>query len=244
MLFEFLDDCFCSYSFWRSIAACNDFAAIKKKTVKEKYFFTAQKKAMELQYQELRKDYERHRHLVHDEKHILSYLKECILKGNDMEALTFLDDSKERMESGSSSFQTGITTLDFMLNSKKRKMDKLGIQFKLRFQISEIPMEDADFVVVLGNRLDNAIEAVGKCTPENRKIWMSIQDVNDMFFLCVKNTYQTAPRRKKDRFITHKSEIQNHGLGIESVKRIMEKYQGEVYFSYNYKVFEAKCMIF
>ena len=49
---------------------------------------------------------------------------------------------------------------------------------------------------------------------------------------------------KKHRFITHKSEIQNHGLGIESVKRIMEKYQGEIYFSYNYKVFEAKCMIF
>ncbi len=194
---------------------------------------------MKHQYQELSDAYERYRHLVHDEKHILSYLKECLEDGAYTEALSFIESSQNRMTDKSKSFWTGITTLDFMLNIKKRKMDRLGIQFELSAGVSVIPMEDADFVVFLGNLLDNAIEAVEKCTPENRRIWISIQNANEMFLLRMKNSYTVVPQRKKGRFLTQKGDEKNHGIGIESVKQIVEKYEGEIQFEYNHLYFDV-----
>ena len=62
-------------------------------------------------------------------------------------------------------------------------MDTVNIEFSLDAKVSEIPMEDADFIVALGNLLDNAIEAAEQCQKENRKIWMSIQNINEMFLM-------------------------------------------------------------
>lgn len=216
---------------------------LKKIEDTEKQLFAVHNEAMKHQYQELSEAYERYRHLVHDEKHILSYLKECLEDGEYTEALSFIESSQNRMIDKSKSFWTGITTLDFMLNIKKRKMDRLGIQFELSAGVSVIPMEDADFVVLLGNLLDNAIEAVERCEPENRRIWMSIQNANEMFLLRMKNTYRVTPQRKKERFLTQKADEKTHGVGIESVKRIAEKYEGEVQFDYEQGVFEVKFLI-
>lgn len=212
---------------------------LKKTEDTEKQLFAVHNEAMKHQYQELSDAYERYRHLVHDEKHILSYLKECLEDGEYTEALSFIESSQNRMIDKSKSFWTGITTLDFMLNIKKRKMDHLGIQFELSAGVSVIPMEDADFVVFLGNLLDNAIEAVEQCTPENRRIWMSIQNANEMFLLRMKNSYTVVPQRKKGRFLTQKGDEKNHGIGIESVKQIVEKYEGEIQFEYNHSYFDV-----
>lgn len=216
---------------------------LKKTEDTEKQLFVVRNEAMEHQYQELREAYERYRHLIHDEKHILSYLKECLEDGEDTEALSFIESSQNRMVDKSKSFWTGITTLDFMLNIKKRKMDHLGVQFELSTGVSVIPMEDADFVVLLGNLLDNAIEAVEQCEAENRRIWMSIQNANEMFLLRMKNTYKVTPQRKKERFLTQKADEKSHGVGIESVKRIAEKYEGEVQFTYEQGIFEVSLVI-
>lgn len=216
---------------------------LKKTENAEKQLFAVRNKAMEHQYQELSDAYERYRHLVHDEKHILAYLKECLEDGEYVEALSFIESSQNHMTDKSKSFWTGITTLDFMLNIKKRKMDRLGIQFELSAGISVIPMEDADFVVLLGNLLDNAIEAVEQCEVENRRIWMSVQNANEMFLLQMKNTYTVLPQRKKGRFLTQKVDEKAHGIGIESVKRIAEKYEGEVQFDYDQEAFEVNFLI-
>ena len=104
-----------------------------------------------------------------------------------------------------------------MLNIKKRKMDTVNIEFFLDAKVSEIPMEDADFIVVLGNLLDNAIEAAEQCRKENRKIWMSIQNINEMFMINLKNTCETTPIEKNNKFVTHKKNTERHGLGLSLI---------------------------
>ena len=171
------------------------------------------------------------------------YLKECLETGKPKEALAFIESSQKSIADRSRSFWTGITTLDFMLNIKKRKMDTVNIEFFLDAKVSEIPMEDADFIVVLGNLLDNAIEAAEQCRKENRKIWMSIQNINEMFLMNLKNTCETEPIEKNNKFVTHKKNADRHGLGVESVRRIMEKYQGEISFEYENGFFEVSIII-
>ena len=209
----------------------------------EQKIFEVRNETMQHQYQELNESYERYRHLVHDEKHILCYLKECIHTGKNQEALAFIESSQKSIVDRSRSFWTGITTLDFMLNIKKRKMDTVNIEFSLDAKVSEIPMEDADFIVALGNLLDNAIEAVEQCQKENRKIWMSIQNINEMFLMTLKNTCEAQPVEKNNKFVTHKKNADRHGLGVESVRRIMEKYQGEISFEYKSGFFEVSIII-
>ena len=209
----------------------------------EQKIFEVRNETMQHQYQELNESYERYRHLVHDEKHILCYLKECIHTGKNQEALAFIESSQKSIADRSRSFWTGITTLDFMLNIKKRKMDTVNIEFFLDAKVSEIPMEDADFIVVLGNLLDNAIEAAEQCRKENRKIWMSIQNINEMFLMNLKNTCETEPIEKNNKFVTHKKNTERHCLGVESVRRIMGKYQGEISFEYKNGFFEVSIII-
>lgn len=209
----------------------------------EQKIFEVRNETMQHQYQELNEAYERYRHLVHDEKHILCYLKECLETGKDKEALAFIESSQKNIADRSRSFWTGITTLDFMLNIKKRKMDSVNIEFFLDAKVSEIPMEDADFIVTLGNLLDNAIEAAEQCPKENRKIWMSIQNINEMFLMNLKNTCKTQPVEKNNKFVTHKDNADKHGLGVESARRIMGKYQGEISFDYKNGFFEVSIII-
>lgn len=44
------------------------------------------------------------------------------------------------------------------------------MQFHFISKLEDIPMNDPDFIVMFGNLLDNAIEAVEKCEIEKREI--------------------------------------------------------------------------
>ena len=63
--------------------------------ITEKKVFEVRNAAVEQQYRELNRSYEYYRHLVHDEKHILCYLKECLETGKPKEALAFIESSQK-----------------------------------------------------------------------------------------------------------------------------------------------------
>lgn len=198
----------------------------------EKHSLDVRNEAIEKQYQELNQSYERYRCLVHDEKNMIYYLETCLENGKIEEAKRCLQSRQRYIVSQGKCTLTGIPTLDFMLNIKKKKMADLNVKFQIEVNFDIIPMEDADFVVVLGNLLDNAIEAVEKCPITNRKICLRIKSINQMFGMEIKNTYMTEPTIIQKRFITNKSQKENHGWGIESVRHVIEKYEGEITFSY------------
>ena len=74
-------------------------------------------------------------------------------------------------------------------------------------------------------------------------IWLYIANKNDMFILKVINTYEIEPVTKGERFISNKKEKNKHGWGIESVKEIVNKYEGMVDFKFHKNIFEANLMI-
>lgn len=64
-----------------------------------------------------------------------------------------------------------------------------------------------------------------------------------MFLIYMQNTNSQVPQRKKGRFITAKKEKNHHGLGLESVRRIVEKYNGNIEFQYDKTMFQVKIMV-
>lgn len=207
----------------------------------EKRILDIRNAAMEQQYQELMEAYQQNRCLIHDEKHMIQYIAECLENNEIQRAADFIKKYSFNISKELKHAWTGVPTLDFIINIKKRKMDKLSIEFTLSTQLDHIPIEDIDFVVLMGNLFDNAIEAVQQC--EIKKIDLSIKSVNEMFLIYMQNTNSQIPQRNKGRFITAKKEKNNHGLGLESVRRIIEKYNGNIEFQYDRTMFQVKIMV-
>lgn len=99
------------------------------------------------------------------------------------------------------------------------------------------------FKHALGNLLDNAIEAAEKCEDGKGKITCIFRNINDMFIFKVKNTSIYKPYEKNTKFYTSKKEKDEHGWGIESVKQIVRKYNGEIDFKYDKDFFEVEIII-
>ena len=204
--------------------------SMMKMSTAEKNFFYMQNQAMERQYHELNIAYEKYRCVVHDEKNMLLYLQECLSQNEVEKAKQFLDDYQGKLNGNGKRTWTGISTLDFLLNIKKHQMDAKAIDFSLDCQIEKIMIKDTDFVAMLGNLLDNAIEASVKCLKGQRKIYLVLKNVNDMFYLKLRNSCAAKPIQKNFKFLTNKKSKEDHGWGIESIKYITEKYNGNVSF--------------
>ena len=91
-----------------------------------------------------------------------------------------------------------------------------------------MPFKGADICLILGNLLENAVEAAQK-VEENRYIKIKIKFDKNNLLVFVSNSYRgTLIRTKDHRLKTTKSDAENHGVGLSSVYRAVTKYHGTV----------------
>lgn len=187
---------------------------------------------------EQKKMYEEHERRMHDMKHVLLFLQHSIEDGAYDKALQKLETYQEGMQN--KKVWTGNANVDFVLSSKWLRMERDQVDFQLETDFFEIPLDELDFSIILGTLLDNAIEAVQQCETENRKITLVIRAINQMFGMTLWNTSSRKPEMKKGKFQTTKEDKYLHGWGMESVKELVEKYDGEICFRYDEQFFEVK----
>lgn len=108
---------------------------------------------------------------------------------------------------------------------------------------SNLKLESSDITVIIGNLLDNAIQATIKLPQGKRKINILLQYDKGRLFMKVENSFDGNIRKKDGRFETIKSGA-NHGYGIKNIERVLEKYEGCVQYEYDEHMFYAKCMIY
>ena len=192
------------------------------------------------QYEELKENYKRYRCLIHDEKHMINYIDECIRTENFSEIQNIIKKNKNKFSERY--YWTGITALDNVISIKKRKMDNINIEFHIEANVVDMVMEDIDIIILLENLFDNAIEASGQ-SEGKRKILLSIKNVNETFILKMWNNSNKLPIMKGEKFLTDKKDVKGHGWGIESVKYTVKKYNGEIEFRYDDDFFEVIIII-
>lgn len=187
--------------------------------------------------------YRKDRMRRHEERRTMEHLYCKIKEKRYDEAEKFLQKYIGEWKEENSQVWTGLPYLDFILNYKNQIMDQKGIRFRLELDVYEYPFEDADLGILLGNLLDNAIEACEKCVPGKREIYLHIWNVKYMFMLKLTNSSSKNPLMNGERFITDKADKNAHGMGVELVKRIVEKYSGNIGFQYNEEQFETKLIV-
>ncbi len=121
--------------------------------------------------------------------------------------------------------------IDFAGNAKKNGVHA-EIFVEPGFNIEY--MKEIDLTAMLGNLLDNALEAAEKC--DDGKVYVDLYMENKGSFAVfrVANNYKGEITKKGNRFITTKKEDTDmHGIGIRNVSRIVEGYSG--YIQQDYK---------
>ena len=110
--------------------------------------------------------------------------------------------------------------------------------FKIEF------VKEQDLISILGNLLDNAIEAAQKC----EKGWVSAamyMENGGSFSVCrIENTYTGEIRQRGDRMLTTKTQARQHGIGLQNVKRMVEKQNGNIEFQYEDGIFLVEVMLY
>lgn len=195
------------------------------------------------QYYGLKELYETNSRWAHDAKHEFLYIGSCLEENNVSGAYESLQSYLQKLRQIEKKVWSGFVFLDFLLNYKKIEMDKKNIDFVLDAGLQNITIPEEDLVIMLGNLLDNAIEATQKCEVIERYIKLKICNLNNMLLLHIENSSSEMPRLENGKFISSKQETGVHGLGIESVRRIVETYEGEIHFQYTEKYFQVKILI-
>lgn len=185
----------------------------------------------------------------HEEKHNL--VNELIvLKGsieNDDKDIVIKNLNKIinnccNMETVSSS---GNSTVDAIINFKYAIAREYGIDFHLKIYIpSELSIEQCDIGVVLGNAIDNAIEAVRECKNKEKVIDISMGVKKEACIIVIKNLYENKIKRDKNgRILSTKKEKYRHGYGLKSIEKIAEEYQGEAIVNFKDNIFSLTVVL-
>lgn len=107
---------------------------------------------------------------------------------------------------------------------------QLAIRNNVNTHLSNLQLDSVDITTILGNLLDNAIEA---CViyGENSQIQVKVLLGNTLFF-AIRNTCK--PVKIIGEYIpTTKPNAQLHGFGLENVKTLLRKYNGEYAMEYD-----------
>ena len=172
------------------------------------------------QKQELQKQFQ------HDLKNRLQILNEIADSGNLQELKKYLAEMAEKQRGHEIFSNTGNLIIDSIINSKLQDALEIGIEVEASVILpATIEINSDDMVVILGNLLDNAIEACKRLT-SSRYIKLLLKYEEGCLIICIKNTFDQIINRNGETFITRKEDSGLHGLGIKSVKSTIEKYSG------------------
>ena len=195
------------------------------------------------QNSELHEMYRKNSGHLHKHRHTIEYLYYCMRQKKYKEAEEFLLKNCSELKKGNQRVWTGLPFLDFLINYKKQMIDEKDIVFRLELDVYEYPFEESEFGILLGNLLDNAVEACEKCKPGEREIYLKIWNLRSMFLLKLINSSSKIPERRGEQFLTDKADKYAHGMGVKQVRRIVEKYGGDISFRYGGGHFETNIIV-
>lgn len=174
------------------------------------------------------------RQMRHDLKNHMHSLSFLIQQGKTEQALQYMEDLTGTFLVSQIQIQTGHPVLDGLLNQKVNRAEQLGIVTSVSADFDGIQVvDDVDLCIIFGNLLDNAIEACERC----RDVTYHYIDIRGgrregQLFYVIKNSFDGAIKTRGSILHTTKEESNYHGIGLKSVKNVLEKYHG--FFTFHY----------
>jgi sensor histidine kinase YesM len=179
----------------------------------------------EIYYQGLRREQAGLRAIRHDLNNHISVVRGMLLRGEHGNAEKYLEEmSGSTALTGTVRF-CGNETANAILAGKTAEMEREGITPDFVIDLpKELPVADTDLCAILGNALDNAIEAVR--TADDKRILLRARSDKGALMLRVENATSAAPQMINGKFKTTKTDASSHGIGMASMEEAVRRYDG------------------
>ncbi len=183
------------------------------------------------------------RRLRHDMVHHIMQLYSMASLNKNAEMLEYLDKMEQAMINPREHVSSGNKDIDGILNFMLEKavsiLKKVDVQVKIPEDLHTCSFELA---VILGNIIDNAIEAARQTEDK----WLSLQITADkgILFIRVSNSYCGCIKTSDDKLLTSKEDKENHGLGLDSVKDMIKKYNGDMKITCDKNIFTVDILLY
>lgn len=194
------------------------------------------------------------RSMKHDMKNTLSIIMQLAAEnGKSAELQDYLSELNQTMDKLEIQFKTGNTVVDTLLNMKYHEVVRIIPNLQMDAEQLMFPdnllIQSYDIGIILGNALDNAIEACRKLNDKEQDaetfIRLSSFRKGKMIFVEIENSFDgKVIRKRQSEFpVTDKADKEVHGIGFTNMKNAAEKYHGAVDWSVHDNVFILSVML-
>ena len=184
--------------------------------------------------------------LKHDMKHHLNELKLLAAKRETPDILEYIEDMEVFMQPSGIIVSSGNVEIDSLLNYMLQRAKKSLRSVNAKIQIPEEISHSFDINIILGNLLENAIEAAEKT--EDKMLDVEIGLKQGVLKIKIENSFSGMwiPKKiiEKGQFFTTKGDQERHGFGLKSVRKIVEKYHGVMEINPDGKCFCVKIILY
>ena len=184
----------------------------------------------------------------HDMKMHLATVKEYSTKNKTNEITNYVSNLLGDITQNEIYSDTGNIAFDSIINFKLNQAKEQNITPDIRILIPPaVNIEVADIVTILGNLLDNALDALAKV--EDRVLQLDIEFSKESLFIKVDNTFDGVVKyaKKKEgdtKHIVTRKDGGNHGHGLKNIMRSIEKYNGHMDIAHEGNVFSVTVILY
>ncbi|MDV9596935.1 ATP-binding protein [Clostridioides difficile] len=198
--------------------------SIKSEKEKIKAEFVSEKLDMQYKYYfTVKESQEKMRQVYHDMNNHMKNIKS--LKNSSEDVNKYIDGIEDEVKNTKNIYNTGNVLLDIILYEKSRLCMENNIDFsKCEF------IEMIDVSSIFSNLIDNAIEACSNIDDNNIEKYITIKStfIKGYYIIRCENSKMNKVIIKNNKIFTSKKDKFLHGIGIESIKSSIRKYNGEL----------------
>lgn len=199
-----------------------------------------QSEILERDYQALSRTYEDNAKLYHDLHNHIEAIYQCLNQGDIQEAIRYCEDLRTPVREISQTVWIGDKAIDYLISSKMALAEQEQIKTKVNIEYPHnTNIRSVDLTTILGNLLDNALEAADTAPDELRFLNLTIRRINAMLIIKVENGYGNAPTENGGELETTKEDKASHGWGLKSVQTAADRYDGTITTDYKDGVFQS-----
>lgn len=163
----------------------------------------------------------------HDLKTHIQTMKAHLALGEYDRLEEYLNSLDEDLSQVDKIVKTGNVMIDALLNSKLSLAQAKGIQVEARAMVpGSLPLSEVELGIIVGNLMDNAMEACLKIQEEQKRFLRVYMDVlKGQLYIYVMNSMEGKPRKRGRLYLTTK-DSRDHGFGLVRMDRVVEKHHG------------------
>lgn len=197
------------------------------------------------QYQEISRSQEETRKMRHELKNNYILLEALAQKGDTEGILTYLPEMYKASPRGASA-HTGNMVVDAVINHRILSARADHIEFQLKLNIpTHLDTSDIKLCGLLGNALDNAIEACLRMPEEKRCITISMEVEKKNLFIEISNPYDgTIFSNNKGQLLTRKENSAHHGYGLSIMRELLSNNYGSMETVWDESTFHLQIILY